>query len=147
MALLAQYQQLQRTKNKRLLGSITFLCKGEETWRFARLHMENDTQQSADAPTPETDAVVTSCVVFHGPQSVDNMVLADFARKLERERDEALAALQKAAWGDYEASAERDQWKECAIKLARALNDAPCGEWGSKDVAIRELQKLKGETK
>jgi uncharacterized membrane protein len=43
-----------------------------------------------DKPTPETDAKCTNTVTELG---MDNMVAADFARKLERERDSALDAL------------------------------------------------------
>ena len=82
---------------------------------------------SDTAPTPETDSVVTPCVVFHGQQSVDSMVLADFARKLERERD----ALRLEAKYHDEADAlrklrerERDEARKRVMVLARRWRHA-----------------------
>jgi hypothetical protein len=74
------------------------------------------------APTPETDSVVTPCVVFHGPQSVDSMVLADFARRLERERNhwrgealEQARLLGKGGEREARLIAERDEAREALI--------------------------------
>lgn len=47
----------------------------------------------SDRPTPETDAKVSPCIGFYSCATVP----ADFARKLERERDEAREALQEIA--------------------------------------------------
>lgn len=62
------------------------------------------TQQPA--PTPETDAT------WPGHKSCD----IDFARKLERERDEA--RLLNSAQGEYDIVAERNQLRKVADELA-----------------------------
>jgi hypothetical protein len=58
----------------------------------------------SDRPTPETDAKVSPCIGFYSCPTVP----ADFARKLERERDEArelaarwLARLQEEGLEEY----------------------------------------------
>jgi hypothetical protein len=84
--------------------------------------MNTDTTQPA-TPTPETDQYVSPCIVFHGPQTVSSMVLADFARKLER---------------------ERDQWREVARRFHRAT--APngcCIDVPALRGAIVEFERLK----
>lgn len=50
---------------------------------------------STERPTPETDA---NELTFDGAEYVSDVVSNDFARKLERERDEAIALL--AGWCD-----------------------------------------------
>jgi len=65
-------------------------------------------------------------VVFHGPQSVDSMVLADFARRLERERDKAQAEL--AEWHDAAKHVDSDYPDErhcgCVPILRKQMKDA-----------------------
>jgi hypothetical protein len=89
--------------------------------------MNTDTTQPS-APTPETDQYVSPCIVFHGPQTVSSMVLADFARKLER---------------------ERDQLREVAKRLGRLLRRRmEAGEFTTEEwEALAEFDRLKEETK
>lgn len=81
--------------------------------------------------TPETDeaAAVKSMRV--------PLVTYEFAQKLELQRDKARK--------------ERDQWRECAERLAKYTENY-YEEWGwslldSGEEALAEFEKLKGKTK
>lgn len=86
--------------------------------------------------TPETDG--------HLRRNTGNgseWVRADFARKLERERDQwrECAAERKRAWYEMQSAfersrdevnaleRERDQWRMCAERLAEAASDMQSG--------------------
>jgi hypothetical protein len=64
--------------------------------------------------TPETDAKA-----IHDGE----VVPVGFARKLERERDEAKAKLQQ--WQDIadEIERERNEWRECAVLRKEKRNE------------------------
>lgn len=67
----------------------------------------------SERPTPETDAEVNELVT----SNTYNMVTASFARRLERERDEAREAAEKA-------KAYKRVMKEDNAKLRRELDEA-----------------------
>jgi hypothetical protein len=120
--------------------------------------------------TPETDATEMPIdrvdTVASRPCCIVN---ADFARKLERERDEALALAEerKTYWDSeyraYEimrllwkaATKERDQWRECAqglILYAReARTKAVADKWGLEihrlNADIARFERLKEASK
>lgn len=70
-----------------------------------------------DRPTPQTDAEVTSYFEKKHPPIVCYHELAKFARRLERERDEAREATEKA-------KAFKRVMKEDNAKLRRERDDA-----------------------
>ena len=77
-----------------------------------------------DTPTPETDAEVNELVT----SSTYNMVTADFARKLERERDEAREQRDTLA----------EALKTADICLA-LFEDTAHGELGEMTTKIRKI--------
>ena len=64
-------------------------------------------------------------------------VNVEFARKMERERDEALEKLNSHApdghnasnWQFFKVREERDQWRECAEKLATQMQRLADCDW------------------
>jgi len=93
--------------------------------------------------TPETDEAE-----FDGIDGQGGMiVISDFARKLERERDEARECFRVAMELAARYKREREQWRECAERLAAQLH------WwwdnrrlhGPSQNALVDFRKLKGE--
>ena len=96
--------------------------------------------------TPETDA----------SQFGTGRVSVDFARKLERERDEwrikfvkleRSAILQNAVAVDY--MEKRDQWRECAERLAAFVVPVPAdmADHAACAAALAEFDRLKEASK
>jgi hypothetical protein len=83
-------------------------------------------------PTPETDSQLRTfdSLTKYGKRFTNRtgQVNADFARRLERQRDEA-RGWAEAAWAKSDraekmlrhAAAKADQWRECADALALAI--------------------------
>ena len=90
-----------------------------------------------DRPTPETAAIISV-----GLENADReCVPADFARKLERERDEAREGLQEIKeYGTEEINAA----VELRQKLAEALVDLDNME-DQRDLAMKVIQRLECE--
>jgi vacuolar-type H+-ATPase subunit E/Vma4 len=80
------------------------------------LPVQRGSEGVSDRPTPETDAAE-----FRAYTTPDNSsracVSAIFARRFERERDEALEALQKAAWDALEMMSQRDELRAESARL------------------------------
>ena len=97
-------------------------------------------------PTPETDALRKS--IDSGANAEAEMT--SFARKLERERDEAREELKKleGAYEDatnyyarmIELKEERDEWRQCAEKLYNSSGWHD--EW---PIAVQNYKKIKNE--
>ena len=87
----------------------------------------------SDRPTPETDAMRKQ--TWQSSQPPTSPIPGEFAKKLERERDEARF--------------ERDAWRNHAERLAAILSDeTPLATIG-KDVveALEEFRSLKEDSK
>ena len=86
----------------------------------------------SERPTPETDAFAIKLKTTCGEK---HWVPVDFARKLERERDEARA--------------ERDAWRNHAERFAAILSDeTPLATIGTDVLeALEEFRSLKEEYK
>ncbi len=86
-----------------------------------------------DQPTPETDAMRKQ--TWKSPQPPTSPIPGDFAKKLERERDEARS--------------ERDTWRNHAERFAAILSDeTPLATIGTDVVeALEKFRSLKEESK
>jgi hypothetical protein len=115
--------------------------------------------------TPRTDKAIVVLEFESGPISKIEAVPTDFARQLERELNEAkkeVAAAnrgaktnahvnQELAKRSVNFASERDEWKQCAEELKRAL-DLSIYPMRAVDIqivnmAIAGLAKLKYQTK
>lgn len=109
-----------------------------------KLHPGERFQMMMDMPTPETDAEAdlahNVALDWDSRDSVDEKPVAvhvDFARRLERERDEKIADIQKAA-------DEIDRWR----KLARRENERALSleeECNGLRARVAELERALGE--
>jgi hypothetical protein len=77
-----------------------------------------------NTPTPETDAEVNELVT----SSTYNMVTADFARQLERERDEALTALMEIEEIFVDGSDTYEDWKSMGTIARKFLSENVQGD-------------------
>lgn len=112
----------------------------------------------SDLPTPETDAEVMLC---HGipngftpPKS--SYVSSKFARKLERERDEAIRARDvalkvahtydeahtKACEGWAQAERERDKLRDASSRILVAINKLTVGAFSLLESEYNQLMKV-----
>jgi len=81
--------------------------------------------------------------------------LADFARQLEKELNEAKEALNVARNAMSECIDGRESWKQCAKELANVASDAnryynencPCAICMDTKAALTRFTKLKDQTK
>ena len=118
--------------------------------------------------TPQTDANIyerrTICRVG-GIQELVELVDANNARKLERERDaislkcghledltdtlvEELQTERRGGQVERDRIVqERDQWRECAERLAVSIAWSPLVPTKSMEAALAEFERLKGEAK
>jgi len=90
-----------------------------------------------NTPTPETDAYLKKYCL----NDSNEIVLLDFARKLERERDEARK--ERDEWG--QVFKDRDNWKLCAteaIALIRTLRPTVTEEGSKEDVQDCQIDAL-----
>jgi len=95
----------------------------------------------SDRPTPETDALADSRIgmwQYHLP--------ADFARKMERERDAAISRFESSQHARMELKRERDEARELARELRDALKKCAgvcSGEVMNKNSLINALESAK----
>jgi hypothetical protein len=88
----------------------------------------------SDRPTPETDAAVW--MTGEPWDEKDEVVCSDFARKLERERDEAREKLQAATEDDLTPPAIRQMWANVDAKMiAAGFQKGEYGLWHKKEGA------------
>jgi hypothetical protein len=81
----------------------------------------NKTRQSCTvSDTPETDAVLNQ-FKHHLPNWLASEIMAAVARKLERERDEAVNACHIWQRGHSKLVADRDDWKRLAVEQEKQI--------------------------
>ena len=107
---------------------------------------------SEQTPTPETDAAIRAlCEAHDGDLAADFNALGNFARKLERERDEAKRAAAQADEIDNhfndeiarhnETKAELTQLRKVCDELAKQLEYHSSGEL-TLNIALRDYSTL-----
>ena len=83
-----------------------------------KLHKNPESCTGSD--TPETDAVLKQ-FEHHLPNWLASEIMAAVARKLERERDEAVNACHIWQRGHSKLVADRDDWKRFAVEQEKQI--------------------------
>jgi hypothetical protein len=94
--------------------------------------------------TPETDANKYPADTFCGSGSKTPVVHVDFARRLERKLNEALAKVESIHQDRLKVLVERDQWRECAEGFYEIADRVELHM--AKDL-VSKFERLKGVTK
>ena len=127
----------------------------DNDWKLRKLAAEFKQQRLANQPslTPETDELLNSFPRYEGTTTygwfeIDKLI--NFARKIERERDEARATCVQIDLSHLQLEAERDQLRKVADELAKSARDfhpinIPTCKGCHALAAYNELPHVKGK--